>query len=98
MLSIFKTNQVAAPAGPAPAAQPVVELLEDILLELSRFGQARLHQFKDGEWSCAVDANITPIGAKFEVRSEFTCKTPTAAAVQCRERLHAAIKALGQTV
>lgn len=95
--ALFGTAVDPHPVPPAPRvdASPKTESLEDVLLELSKWGQPRVSQFKDGEWACTVDANITPLGAKFEVRSDFSCKTPTQAALQCRERLLASIKIIG---
>ena len=89
VLALFK------PGRSEDAAQPQATDLQGVLLELAKWGQPRVGQFKDGEWHCTVDANITPLGAKFEVRSEYSCKTPTEAALQCRERLLAAVKTIG---
>ncbi len=87
ILQIFK---------PMAEAQPAVERLEDVLTDLARYGRPRVGMYSDdGTWLCAMDVNISPIGAKFEVRSDFKQTTPMAAAQQCRERLHAAIKSLG---
>jgi hypothetical protein len=94
-LSIFKPKTSAASAAPTETPAPAGESLEDVLLELAKWGCPYLHCHRDGEWSARVDANITPLGAKFEVRSEFNCKTPMQAALQCRERLLAAVKTIG---
>ena len=94
-LAIFKPKTSATAPAPAETPQPAGETLEDVLMELAKWGCPRLHCHRDGEWSAMVDANITPLGAKFEVRSEFSCKTPTQAALQCRERLLAAVKTIG---
>ena len=94
-LSIFKPKTPAVASEPVQTARPAEEFLEDVLLDLAKWGCPYLHCHNDGEWSLRVDANITPLGAKFEVRSEFNCKTPMAAALQCRERLLAAVKTIG---
>lgn len=98
LLTMFKpkTSAVVSELAETPqAAAPAGESLEDVLLELAKWGCPYLHCHRDGEWSARVDANITPLGAKFEVRSEFTHKTPMTAALQCRERLLAAVKTIG---
>lgn len=95
LLNIFKPSAVLERSPETVPSQPMGETLEDVLLELAKWGCPRLHCHRDGEWSAMVDANITPQGAKFEVRSEFNHKTPMTAALQCRERLLAAVKAIG---
>jgi hypothetical protein len=73
------------------------ESLESVLLDLARYGRPRLGQYgSDGDWHCSIEVTVSPVGAQFEVRSEFkNLKTPLAAASQCRDRLRAALKALG---
>ena len=97
MINLFKRSPELATGTerPTPRYEPQGESLEDILLDLARWGCPYVHCHRDGEWSVKVDANITPLGAKFEVRSEFSCKTPTQAALQCRERLLEAVKMIG---
>ena len=86
LLSLLKTQPEAATS----------DTLQDVLVDLARYGQPRVGQYgKDGTWHCTVEANITPVGAKFEVRSDYKHTTPMHAALLCRERLVAAIAALG---
>lgn len=96
LLSLFKTTSLAepAPATNAAVAQET-ETLEDVLLELAKWGKPRVTMPSDKGWYSTVEVNITPIGAKFDVASEFGMATPLAAALQCRERLLAAVKAIG---
>lgn len=77
------------------AATPTTNDLQSVLLELARYGKPRVGMYIDRGWHCSMDVCITPIGAKFEVRSDFTHKTPIEAAIACRDRLMAAIKHLG---
>ncbi len=91
LVSLFKTT---APAkAEAPPEQPQLSQidLQELLLDMQKYGKPRIHCHDDNTWSCAIDVNISPVGAKFEVRSDFNQLTPVAAAIQCNERLHAAI-------
>ena len=84
---VTKTPEIPKPAGDA---------LEDVLLDLSKWGNPRVGQYgTDGKWHCCVEVNVTPVGVKFEAKSDFNQKTPTDAAIQCRENLRAAVKAIG---
>lgn len=86
------TEKTEVPAGQAP----VNETLEDVLMDLAKWGSPRVGQYgSDNTWHCHIEVNITPIGAKFEVKSDFKRTTPMEAALQCRENLHAAVKAIG---
>lgn len=95
LLNIFKPSPVLE-RSPEPAPpQPIGESLEDVLLELAKWGKPRVTMPSDKGWYSTVEVNITPIGAKFDVSSEFGMATPLAAALQCRERLLASVKAIG---
>ena len=71
------------------------ETLEDVLLDLAKWGRPRVSMPSGTGWYSCIDVQITPTGAKFEVASEFGMATPLAAALQCRERLMASVKAIG---
>lgn len=94
-LSIFKPKTKAAATAPAETPAPAGESLEDVLLQLAKWGKPRVTMPSDKGWYSTVEVNITPIGAKFDVASEFGMATPLAAALQCRERLLAAVKSIG---
>jgi hypothetical protein len=98
-LSIFKPKSSAVAtevSQPAETPRATVESLEDVLLELAKWGRPRVGQYgDDGTWHCSVDVNVAPTGVKFEAKSDFKQPTPLAAAIQCRENLLAAVKAIG---
>ena len=96
LLNIFKPGPVLE-RSPEPAPpQSIGESLEDVLLELAKWGKPRVGQYgSDETWNCNLEVSITPIGAKFEVRSDFKQTTPLAAALQCRENLREAVKTIG---
>lgn len=94
-LSIFKPKTQAAATAPAETPAPAGESLEDVLLELAKWGKPRISMPSGEGWYSCVEVNITPTGAKFDVQSEFRMATPLAAAIQCRERLLAAVKSIG---
>ena len=99
-LSIFKPKSSAAAtevSQPAETPRATVESLEDVLLELAKWGNPRVSMPSTSSkgWYSCIDVNITPTGAKFEVASDFGMATPLAAALQCRERLMASVKAIG---
>jgi len=89
-LSIFKPKTATA-----PAATPASETLEDVLLELTKWGTPRVQYFDDGTWYCCVNVKVTPVGVTFEAKSDFKQPTPLAAALQCRANLLAAVKSIG---
>lgn len=94
-LSIFKPKTPAVASAPAETPKPAGESLEDVLLELTKWGTPRVQSFDDGTWYCCVNVKVTPVGVTFEAKSDFKQKTPLDAAIQCRENLRAAVKAIG---
>lgn len=98
LLSILKPDSPALKAAPEPApAQPAGETLEDVLLDLAKWGQPRVGQYGSTHngWHCSVEVNVTPVGVKFEAKSDFKHATPLEAALMCRKNLQAAVKAIG---
>lgn len=95
LLTMFKTKELAEATEPAKTAAPAGETLEDVLLELAKWGRPRISIPSSRGWYCCVEVNITLTGAKFEVSSDFGIETPLAAALQCRERLRESAKAIG---
>lgn len=100
-MSLLDLIRPKAPASDVaqPAATPRAdgETLEDVLLELAKWGQPRLGQYGSNHngWHCSIEVNVTPVGVKFEAKSDFRLPTPLAAAIECRENLRAAVKAIG---
>ena len=70
--------------------------LEEILLELSRYGQPRLRKMSDG-WYCSIEVFVTGKGVEFKVSSDFDDKAPKDAAVKCYELLLKAIQQIKDT-
>jgi hypothetical protein len=96
LLNLFKPGPVLERSPEPVPPQPIGESLEDVLLELAKWGRPRVGQYgNDGTWHCGVDVNVTPVGVKFEAKSDFNQTTPIAAALQCRANLLAAVKAIG---
>jgi hypothetical protein len=95
LLNIFKPSPVLERSPEPVPPQPIGESLEDVLMQLAKWGRPRVTMPNDKGWYSTVEVNITPIGAKFDVASEFGMATPLAAALQCRERLLAAVKSIG---
>ncbi len=77
-------------AVPAQTSEPS---LNDLLLEIARFGEPNVVMISSG-WYSRIDMNTTALGAKFQVRSEFGHKTPLAAAQECYARAAKAVAAL----
>lgn len=67
--------------------------LEKLLIHMTRYGKPRLMMFNG--WLCNIEMNTNTTGTSFEVKSEFGMATPLAAAVQCNERIEAALRQLG---
>lgn len=91
LVSLFKSAAPAKAEAPPEQPKPSHIDLQELLLDMQRYGRPRIHCHDDNTWSCAIDVSISPVGAKFEVRSDFKQLTPLAATTQCNERLHAAI-------
>jgi len=69
--------------------------LEHCLLELSLFGKPRLGVFNDQMlWNCSIEMFVTGQGICFEVKSDFTHKTPLSAVKECMSRVYNALKDL----
>ena len=77
---------------PTPAAP---EFLEDVLTELQRYGQPRLGIYSERGWHAYIEVTVTAVGARFDIRSEYSHDTPLEAALECRKRLRAALATLG---
>lgn len=92
MISLFKKTPETEGAVPNPIGGD----LQDVLLRLARFGRPGLRRstHSDG-WHCYVDMAVNQVGASFEIKSEFDLPTPLAAALQCEERAHEALKKIG---
>jgi hypothetical protein len=64
--------------------------LEDLLASLQRYGYPRVAMHSGG-WVCTVDLNTSVAGASSSIRSEFGMASPWDAALQCEQRVEAAI-------
>lgn len=100
LLDLIKPKAPAAATAPAETPRATGETLEDVLLDLAKWGQPRLGQYGSNHsgWHCSIEVNVTPVGVKFEAKSDFKKPTPLAAAIECRENLQAAVKAIGGAV
>lgn len=61
--------------------------LENMLLALSKHGNPFLHNHRDGTWSCKVDMHVSAAGVGFEIRSDFTHRSPNTAVKQTLDRM-----------
>ena len=96
-LNLFKPKDPHVAGEPTQAGRPSVETLEDVLMQLARWGRPRIGQYgsTDSGWHCLVDVTVTPVGITFEAKSDFNHATPISAALQCRKNLLEAVKAIG---
>jgi len=60
---------------------------EELLLEMAKHGSPMLTQMDSGSWWCKVSMRVASQGVSFDVKSDHTHKTPTAAAAQCLSRI-----------
>lgn len=81
-----------------PAAQPSVAGadLAVVLVRLACFGRVVLGQYSSPGWHCDCDMYTSAQGARFKVASEFGHTTPIAAALQCEERVNAAVRQIAR--
>lgn len=75
--------------GDQPQRAPA-QSLEDLLIDLQRFGQPYLSMHNSG-WHCSIKMHVAAVGATFDVRSEFGHATPSSAVRDCAERVAAAL-------
>lgn len=71
------------------------ESVEDMLIELARFGRPSLMQHSDGTWGCSVDVKVNSTGVDFKVRADHNHKDMRASVRQCLERLRKSLSELG---
>lgn len=75
---------------------PSVEMtLEQILEELSRYGQPHVTMSDRGWWS-AIDMHVSAKGATFNIRSASGHKSAWAAAAECLERVRQTLSEVGR--
>lgn len=78
-------------------AQKIDDLsLEELMLELTKYGRPRLSQQNKGTWHCCVDMRTGVKGADFEIKSEFRHKTMMEAAHVCLERVLKAVATINE--
>lgn len=95
--ALFGHSVAAHPTPPQARPAEKTETLEDVLLDLAKWGKARVGQYGSGHngWHCHVDVTVTQVGITFEAKSDFKHATPLDAALVCRQNLRDAVKAIG---
>lgn len=68
--------------------------LEQMLVDMARFGPTTLTQFDSGLWFCYCEPRVNACGVVFKVKSKGKHATPTEAATECHANLLAAIEQL----
>ena len=76
------------------AFKPTEASLEDLLIELSKYGRPRVSKHDNG-WHCGIDVFVTGKGTEFSCKSGFREPTATIATVICYNVLLKALKDLG---
>lgn len=71
--------------------------VEELLIELERFGYPKLIKIDDDGWYAKIEVFVTGKGVSFDVVSEFGRKTPKDSLVQCHERLISALQKIKDT-
>lgn len=84
--------------GPAraSAAQHIPDSglsLEELLLQLSKFGKPRVSHTGDG-WYAALEMYVGREGVDFKIASDFGAPSPLRAVEQCAQRMKKALAAL----
>lgn len=88
LLTLFRQEEKVAPRA--------TESLEDVLIELSKWGKPRIGQYGiDGKWHCSIEVRVNATGISFEAQSSFKHETPMEAAIECRKNLHDAVRVIG---
>ena len=66
--------------------------LQELLLELKKYGKPRVGMYSEEGWHCNVEMNTNTVGADFKCSSDFKMPTPTDAAKQCLDRVIKAVE------
>jgi hypothetical protein len=66
--------------------------LQELLLELKKYGKPRVGMYSEEGWHCNVEMNTNTVGADFKCSSDFKQPTPTDAAKQCLDRVIKAVE------
>lgn len=64
--------------------------MEDILIELAKWGAPSMFQFDDGRWRMRVNMRVNATGVLFEVVA--VAETPTKAAQECLDRVNKVVQ------
>jgi len=80
------THKTRAEHDAATARLRLARSLEEMLEQLSRFGQPRVSLLSRG-WHAHITMHTSAAGAQFEVQSDFGHRTPAAAVDQLRNRV-----------
>jgi hypothetical protein len=67
--------------------------MEDLLLDLARYGTPQMFLLAPTKWHCSVEMRININGAAFEIKA--TGETPSAAVSACHTRMQDALRQLG---
>ena len=73
------------------------ESLEQVLEQLEAYGQPSVSRLERG-WHCCIKLRTPALGTEFRIRSEFDLPTPTAAAIQCHERVRDALPSHSRSI
>ncbi len=89
-------NTPSLPTSAVTPFRPSVRgrTLDDVLMVLERVGKPNVGKLTGG-WMCGVELATVAVGMSSTIRSEFGMATPIAAALQCEERVLAALKGAG---
>ena len=68
--------------------------LNELLLQFQQRGLPQLHCFNDGTWTCLIKIHTAAPGTSFEIKSDYTHRSPLEAALQCQERMIEALSKL----
>ena len=71
--------------------------LEELLIELAKYGNPRVSKTDSG-WYSRIEVFVTGTGTEFTVMSEYKHSTPNSAVATCYSRLVKALKELGVTI
>ena len=72
------------------------QTLEQMFAGLEKVGRPSTMQHSDGRWSCRVDMTIPVVGGSFQVSSDFTHPSLSAAVQVCLTRAQAAVIAMNR--
>jgi hypothetical protein len=72
--------------------------VEELLLELKRYGYPNLYCMKSGLWWCTIDMRVGVEGADFKIKSKSKHSDMKEAVLECHDRVLVALETIEEGI